>query len=141
MSEQPQKDMTPPAPLPASHRDLVERPTFLSLATVMDDGTPQVTPVWFEYQEPYIFINSAKGRVKDANMRANPSVGGCIIDPENPYRYLGFRGIIVEVTEEGAEAHIHKLSNRYTGHDYRNLKADEQRVIYKIHPNAFVEMG
>ena len=107
---------------------------FAFLATTMDDGTPQVTPVWFDAEDGYILVNSAKGRVKDHNMRARPHVALTIIDLERPYRYLQIRGTVVEITEEGANEHINHLSHKYRGQDY-TFTPGQVRVIYKISPD------
>jgi PPOX class probable F420-dependent enzyme len=94
--------------IPESHRDLLRDDirAFVYLATQMADGSPQVTPVWFNTTGEYILVNSAKGRVKDKNMRRHPMVALCIQDPANPYRYVQVRGKVVEITEEDADAHI-----------------------------------
>mgnify|MGYP001577375420 FL=1 len=78
--------------IPETYRDLFQKRAFAHLATLMPDGTPQVTPVWCDYDGTYIRINSARGRVKDRNMRRNPQVALGIMDPDNPYRYLAVRG-------------------------------------------------
>jgi PPOX class probable F420-dependent enzyme len=121
--------------IPAAFRDLLEKSTFAHLATVMPDGSPQVTPVWFDTQGAYIRVNSAKGRVKDRNMRQNSAVALSILDPDNPYRYLAIRGKVVDITEDGADAHIDALAHRYLGvarYPYR--APGEVRVIYRIEP-------
>src|SRR5512140_496841 len=101
----------------------------------MSDGTPQVTPVWFDFDGQHVRVNSAEGRVKDKNMRRNPNVAVAILDPENPYRYIQVRGKVVEVTKDGAEAHIDGLAKKYMGVDtYPMRRAGEVRVIYKILP-------
>ncbi len=126
-----------PVSIPESFRDLVafEKRAFAHLATVMPDGSPQVTPVWFDYDGTYILINSARGRVKDRNLRRNPHVALAISDPANPYRYLQIRGRVVEITEEGADAMIDRLSYKYTGQPvYPWRRPGEQRVTYKILP-------
>jgi PPOX class probable F420-dependent enzyme len=103
------------------------------LGTIMPDGSPQVTPIWFNTDGEYLLINSAKGRVKDKNMRARPQVALTIMALNDPYRYLQVRGRVVEITEEGAEAHIHQLSQKYFGRPF-SLGEGETRVIYKIKP-------
>jgi PPOX class probable F420-dependent enzyme len=123
--------------IPESHLDLLKNETkaFCSLATLMKDGSPQVTPVWFNTDGTHILINSAKGRVKDRNMRREPTVALMIIDPKDPYRYIQIRGRVVEITTIGARAHIDELSKKYTGRDkYTAGSADEIRVTYKILP-------
>lgn len=123
--------------IPESHQDLLtdEKHAYVYLATQMADGTPQVTPVWFNTAGNYILVNSARGRVKDKNMRKRPVVALCIQDPADPYRYLQLRGRVVEITEEGADAHIDALSGKYTGNfTYQNSQPGVKRVIYKILP-------
>ena len=121
--------------IPGTHIDLLkdERKAFLYLATLMRDGSPQVTPVWFNTDGEYILINSAKKRVKDRNMRARPRVALCIQDPSNPYRYLQIHGKVVEYTTEGADDHIDALTLKYRGiPKYPSRQPGEQRVKYKI---------
>ena len=123
--------------LPESHSDLLRDETraFAYLATRMPDDSPQVTPVWFNTEEGAILVNSAKGRVKDKNMRRHSEVALCIQDPANPYRYLQLRGQVVEISEKGANAHIDALAGKYTGNfTYQNHQPGVKRVIYKIIP-------
>jgi PPOX class probable F420-dependent enzyme len=123
------------SPIPENFSDLFQKKAFAQLATLMSDGSPQVTPVWFEFDGKHIVINSAKGRTKDKNMRRNPIVALSIQDPDNPYRHLSLKGKVVEITEKGADAHIDKLSKKYTGKDvYPNRRPGEVRVIYRILP-------
>jgi len=119
-----------------SYRDLLEQKAPpANLGTVMADGTPQVTPVWFDWDGTHIRVNSAKGRLKDLNMRARAAVAVSIVDPDNIYRYLSIRGRVVEVTEQGADAHIDALAKKYLGKDkYPLRRAGEVRVTYKIRP-------
>ena len=121
--------------IPASHIDLVsdETKSFAFLATSMADGTPQVTPVWFNYRDGFLYINSAEGRTKDRNMQERPTVAVAIPDPTNAYRYVQIRGRVVAVTEEGAVEHIHWLSQKYKGVAY-NLPKGQVRLIYRIEP-------
>lgn len=118
------------------NRDLLadEKRAFAFLATVMNDGTPQVTPVWFNSDGTSIFINSAAGRVKDHNMRARPHVALAIIEPENLYRFIHIRGRVDEITEEGADEHFNELYLKYTGKPQSQASPDEVRVKYKITP-------
>jgi len=126
-------------PIPETHRDLVERPIVAVLATINPDGTPQASPVWFDYVDGYIRVNSARGRQKDRNMRARPHVSLVIVDPDNPYRYLEVRGRVVRVTEEGAREHIDALARRYTGAPrFTPSNPDEVRVTYVIEPTRVV---
>jgi len=128
--------------IPDKFRDLLDKPAFANLATIMADGSPHVTPVWFDYDGRNILINSAKGRVKDRNMRNNRNVALSIMDPANPYRYLQIRGNVTEITETGADAHIDKLAKKYLNLDkYPHRAPGEVRVIYKITPERCQTMG
>jgi PPOX class probable F420-dependent enzyme len=131
----------PIAFVPNSHRDLVQRPIVAALATTLEDGTPQVTPVWFNYEDSYVYINSARGRLKDRAIRNNPYVALAVIDPNNPYRYLAIRGPVVDITEEGAREHIDRLANRYQGIDEYDLPAGQTRVMYKVAPHHISAYG
>ena len=129
-------------PIPESHRDLLDKKAFGYVATIMKDGSPQVTPIWFDCVDGYIRINSAKGRVKDKNMRRDPNVAFSIADPDNPYRHLSIRGRVVEITEEGADDHIDQLAKTYMGVDrYPLRKEGEIRVTYRIEPISCSTMG
>ncbi|MBP7961600.1 MAG: PPOX class F420-dependent oxidoreductase [Caldilineaceae bacterium] len=119
--------------IPESHRDILDSKSFAHVATVDADGTPQVTPVWVEFDGEYISINSAKGRKKDRNMVGRPQVAVSIQDPADPYRYLGIQGRVVEFTTEGAVEQIHRLSRKYTGKNFGDL-GNATRVTYKIEP-------
>ena len=120
--------------IPKKYQDLFtdETQAFLFLATTMEDGSPQVTPVWFNADGEYLLINSAKGRTKDRNMRARPRVAVAIMDPQNAYRYIQLRGEVIEITEKGAREHINALSKKYTGNDVYPGPPEETRVTYKI---------
>ena len=128
--------------IPQNFQDLFTKKAFAQLATLMPDGSPQVTPVWCDYDGNYIRINTAKGRVKDKNMRQNRRVALALMDPDNPYRYIAVRGEVEELTEEGADAHIDLLAKKYLGADkYPYRQPGEVRVIYKIRPDKFSSMG
>src|SRR5215207_9081198 len=121
------------ASFPDKYRDLFDKKAFGSFTTLMPDGSPQTTPVWVDYREGYVWVNSAAGRQKDKNVRREPRVALAIIDPDNPYRYVEVRGRVREITEDGADAHIDAMAKKYLGQDkYPYRQAGEQRVIYKI---------
>ena len=127
---------------PEQFKDLFGKVAFANLATLMPDGSPQVTPVWVDYDGAYVRVNSAKGRVKDKNMRRDKRVALSIQDPDNPYRYLAVRGEVAEITENGADAHIDALAKKYLGKDrYPFRTPGEVRVIYKIRPERISTSG
>jgi len=123
---------------PKEFEDLFEDETkaYLFLATAMPDGSPQVTPVWFDTDGEHILINTNEGRVKDKNMKARPKVAMVIQDPSTPYRYLQIRGEVAEYIREGADEHINQLSFKYDNKPF-NHREGQKRIIYKIKPTHF----
>jgi PPOX class probable F420-dependent enzyme len=131
-----------PGLIPDSHADLFNKKAFGNLATLNADGTPQVTPIWVDREGEFLLFNSARGRLKDRNVRRNPHVAIAISDPDNPYRYLEIRGQVVEITEAGADAHIDKLAKKYLGVDtYPHRQPGEVRVMYRVKPERVSKMG
>ena len=124
------------ATIPASHADLLTTPAFANLATLNPDGSPQVTPVWVDFDGSHVIVNTARGRVKAKNLAREPRVALSIADPENPYRYLGIQGRVVEMTEKGGDAHIDKMAKKYLGKDsYPFRQPGEVRLVVKIAPD------
>jgi hypothetical protein len=124
------------AVIPQQYLDLVtNKKAFAHLATLMKDGSPQVTPVWLDLTDGMIRVNTARGRVKDRNLKVGAPVALSIADPDNPYRYVQVRGKVTKETEQGADAHIDSLAKKYMGVDsYPFRNAAEKRVIYYIEP-------
>lgn len=128
--------------IPPQYLDLFQKKAFGNLATLMPDGSPQVTPVWVDFDGTHVLVNSARGRQKDRNMQKNGLVAISILDPDNPYRYLEIRGKVEAITEEGADAHIDKMAKKYMGKDtYPYRRPEEKRVLYKILPTRTTQMG
>ena len=120
-------------PFPENYLHLFQKKAFGAFSTLMLDGSPQTTPVWVDFQDGEIWINSAVGRQKDKNVRREPRVALAVMDPDNPYRYVEVRGRVREITQDGADAHIDKMAKKYLGKDkYPFGQPGEQRVIYKI---------
>lgn len=129
--------------IPAPFMDLLQqKKAFANLATVMSDGSPQVTPVWFDYADGHLRVNTAKGRVKARNMQQGSRVAVAILDPDNPYRYVQIRGRVSRMTEQGADAHIDSLAKKYLGKDkYPFAQPGEVRVMYEIEPLSVQAMA
>jgi PPOX class probable F420-dependent enzyme len=122
-----------PAAYPEKFKDLLEKKSFGHLGTIMPDGAPQVTPVWWDFDGTHILVNSARGRQKDRNVKRDPRVSFEVSDPDNPYRHVEIRGRVIEITEEGARAHIDKLAAKYLGLEkYPVRDPNEVRILYKI---------
>jgi PPOX class probable F420-dependent enzyme len=131
-----------PGVIPQKYLDLFDKKAFGHLATILPDGSPQVTPVWVDYDGKHVRFNSALGRVKDKNVRRDPHVAISIQDPDNPYRYLEIRGRVVNITQDGADDHINKLSQKYTGEPvYGFRQPGEVRVLYTVEPDKVTSMG
>lgn len=130
------------ATVPDKYGDLLKKPAFAHLATLMKDGSPQVTPVWCDYDGTHVRVNSAKERLKDKNMRRDKRVALSIQDPDNPYRYIAIRGTVEQITQDGADAHIDALAKKYLGKERYPFRAPgEVRVIYRIRPDRVASYG
>jgi PPOX class probable F420-dependent enzyme len=138
-----QKEMIMTAQIPEKFVDLLSRKTraLAYLATVLSDGTPQVTPVWFDWDGNHIIINTARGRVKDKILKKHPRVALAVGDPTNIYRYIQIKGLVVDETEEGAHETISDLAEKYHGKREYPLRPGEVRVTYKIVPERVQTMG
>lgn len=123
------------AEIPAEAMRLLEGKNFAHVATLMEDGSPQVSPVWIDHEDGLVLFNTAEGRVKPRNLQRDPRVAISITNPENPYENLLIRGRAVEITEEGADEHIDALAKRYLGVDeYPARQPGEVRVIVRVKP-------
>jgi PPOX class probable F420-dependent enzyme len=124
------------ARIPDNYLDLLnQKKAFANLATMMADGSPQVTPVWFDYTDGKIRVNTAKGRVKSRTLKPGAPVALAIMDPDNAYRYVQIRGRVARAVEAGADAHIDSLAKKYLGKDtYPFRQPGEVRVTYEIEP-------
>lgn len=128
--------------IPATFHDLFSRRSFGNLATLMPDGSPQVTPVWCDYDGTFVLLNTARGRQKDKNIRRDSRIALSIPDPDNPYRYLEVRGRVVEITEKGADAHINKLAKKYLDKDiYPYRQPGEVRLLLRVQPDRVRACG
>lgn len=128
------------ATLTQKDREIFEGKNFAHLVTLMPDGSPHASPVWVDIQQDTILINAAEGRVKTNNIRRDPRVAISILDSNDPYRGVVLvRGVVQEITHDGADEHIDKLAKKYIGKDKYPWRSEaEQRVIFKIVPEHIV---
>lgn len=126
------------AQLTESARWKFEGPNLAFLATVMDDGSPQVTPVWIALENGYITFNTADGRLKVKNMRRDPRVAIAVVDRDDPYDRVDLRGRVVEMIEgEEAERQIDDMAKKYLGKDaYPWRRPGEVRIKVLVEPVA-----
>jgi PPOX class probable F420-dependent enzyme len=130
-----------PATLSEGVKKLFLDPNFAHLATIMADGSPQVTPVWVDLEDSHILVNTAEGRAKPRNVRRDPRVAISITKQDNPYASAYIRGRVVEMRHEGADELIDKLAKKYIGQDrYPWRQPGEQRLILVIEPEHVSSM-
>jgi len=129
--------------IPKDYEDLLsrEKRAFADLALVLRDGTPQATPVWFDWKDGAIVINTARGRVKDKVLHRKPVVALMIADPSNPYRYIQIKGRVVSEKEENAFEDICDLQQKYRGDRNYPKRPGEVRVTYAIRPEKVQVRG
>jgi PPOX class probable F420-dependent enzyme len=129
--------------VPEEYKDLLEDETkaFAFLATIMMDGSPQVTPVWFDVEGDLLRFNTARGRVKDRNLTERPWAAIAIPDPDDPYRYIQLRGRVEKAVEEGGRAHIDRLAKKYQGLEAFPGPKDQVRVMYYFRPKSVTTKG
>ena len=131
-----------PEPISAGFQKLLSEPSFCELATLMPDGSPQITQVWVASDGEHILINTFEGAQKEKNVRRDPRVAVNVVDPANAWRIAMVRGRVVEVTTEGAVGLIDQLANKYLGVDtYPYHRPDQVRTILKISPEKINEIG
>jgi PPOX class probable F420-dependent enzyme len=119
--------------LSAKARQLIERPVLASLATLNPDGSPQITPLWIDLDGDDVVVNTAQGRIKARNLAQDARVAVSVIDPNDPYNVVAFRGTVTEITTEGADAHIDSLAKKYLGVDsYPMRREGEVRIKVTI---------
>lgn len=124
------------------HQQLLRGKNFANIATLGDDGSPQVTPVWIDFDGTHILFNTEKKRAKTRNLERDPRVALAISDAQNPYSYVEIQGRVVAMTEEGASEHIDKMAMKYMGKEkYPFHRPGDVRVIVKIEPLKAMGMG
>ena len=121
---------------------LIEDKNLAFVATLMKDGSPQITPVWVDLVDGMILVNTAQGRVKQRNVSRDPRVAISIVDRNNPYDMVTVQGKVVEQTIDGADSHIDKMAKKYLGVDkYPFAVFGEKRILLKIEPGKIHHMA
>ena len=122
-------------------RALFEGKNFGHLATIMPDGSPQVSVVWVDVEGDNILVNTAEGRIKPRNVRRDPRVAISIYNQDEPYKSATIQGEVVEVRSEGALENVHKLAKKYLDLDeYPYLQPGDQRLLFVIKPDKVFGM-
>ena len=131
-----------PQAISSGFRKLLGEPAFCQFATLMPDGSPQITQVWVETDGEHVLINTFEGSQKEKNVRRDPRVAVNVVDPANAWRLATVRGQVVDVTTEGAIEQIDRLANKYLGHDtYQYHRPGRIRTTIKILPEKINEVG
>jgi len=106
------------------------------IATVMKDGSPQVSPVWANYEDEHIMVNTAEGRIKHKNVLRDPRVAVSVVSKDNPLDMTTIRGTVTELIPDHDYSHADKLTQQYMNKEHYPFKRDdEKRVVLKIKPN------
>ncbi len=134
--------------IPESHHDLVECPPVAALTTLMQDGSPQTSVVWCDFDGTFVRVNTMRGFLKERNMRRDGRVTLLCYDPRRPLRSLEVRGTVEDTTEEGARQHLDALTSKYAGRPMRyfgdaipeRFALTETPVLYRIRPTHVVAL-
>jgi PPOX class probable F420-dependent enzyme len=123
-------------------RALISRPVLASLATLNPDGSPQITPLWVDLDGDAVVFNTAQGRKKARNLERDSRVAVTVIDPDDQYNVVAFRGTVADVTTDGADAHIDALAKKYLGVDtYPMRRDDEVRIRVTVRTDHIAMQG
>ncbi len=123
-------------------REFLDRKVFAHVATLMPDGSPQVSPVWVDHDDSHVIFNTAEGRHKTENLEKDGRIALSIVDPENPYRHMLIRGRVAELSREGADEHIDAMAKKYLDQDsYPFRQPGEVRVRVLIEPESVTING
>ena len=136
------------SPIPESHRDLVDCPPVAALTTIMPDGAPQTSVVWCDFDGLFVRVNTMQGFRKERNMRRDARVTLLCYDPREPLRYLEVRGVVEDMTQDGAREHLDALASRYAGRAVRyfgecipaHFAETEVPVLCRIRPTHVVAL-
>tara|TARA_B100001123_G_scaffold322743_1_gene362138 strand:- start:1646 stop:2059 length:414 start_codon:yes stop_codon:yes gene_type:complete len=127
--------------LPPLAKELLEGNNFATISTLMPDGSPQSSLIWIDTDGELLIFNTAEGRLKPRNMRRDPRVAITISKADNPYQIAMIQGHVVEITEEGADAHVNEMTKKYLGLDEYPYRAPgEKRLIVRIRPDKVAEV-
>jgi len=136
------------ATIPETHKDLIKQPIVSTLATLTPNGKPHTTAIWRYYDGSHILFITSRGLQKEKNIQANPYVSIMILDPQNPYRYLEIRGVVDQITEDGAMKQLDRMTQYYTGKPtyYGHIvpaenKGTRTHIICKVRPVKVVTRG
>jgi PPOX class probable F420-dependent enzyme len=121
---------------------LLNEAAYCQVATLMPDGSPQISQTWVDTDGTHILINTFEGSQKVRNLRRDPRVAVNVVDPANPYRIANLRGRVTEITADGADAQVDRLAFKYLGQEkYPLRRPDQVRLIVRIVPERINSIG
>ena len=116
--------------------DLLKGKNLVFIATLMKDGSPQLSPVWADYEDGFVMVNTAEGRIKHKNVLNDTRVAVSVVANENPLDMITIRGKVVEILPDYDYVHINKLTKKYMGiENYPFRREGEKRIVFKIKPD------
>lgn len=128
--------------LPDDLLDLLRGSAVCYLATIMPDGSPQLTQTWCDTDGSHLLINTVSTHQKARNVSRDPRVAATIFDPARPSGYFAVRGRVITATTDGAAEHIEELAQRYLGGPYPWWGGrDQQRLLLTIEPDRVLSQG
>ena len=114
---------------------LFQQKNLIFISTINSDGSPQLTPVWGDYDGEHVLVNTAEGRLKHKNVLRDPRVAISVVDHGNPLNMTTIKGKVIEIIPDYDYVHANKLTKQYMGIDEYPFKRDgEKRIIFKIKP-------
>lgn len=120
---------------------LHEEPNVAVVAVLREDGTPHQSVVWVDWDGEHVLLNLTTARAKLAHMQGDPRVSVLVLDRDNPFRWIGIEGKVIQTTEEGAYEHIVRQAGVYLGRESYDLKPGEQRILVRIAPERVEPIG
>ena len=116
-------------------KNLFKDKNLVFIATIMKDGSPQLSPVWADFEDGYIMVNTAEGRIKHKNVLRDSRVAVSVVSQTNPLDMTTVRGNVIEIIPDYEYVHINKLTKKYMGIDnYPFRQQGEKRIVLKIKP-------
>ncbi len=120
---------------------LFQQKNLIFISTINLDGSPQLTPVWGDYDNGHVLVNTAEGRLKHKNVLRDPRVAISVVDNDNPLNMTTIRGKVIEIIPDYDYLHINKLTKQYMGiTEYPFKRKNEKRIIFKIEPEKIFVM-
>jgi len=127
-------------PLQPEVKSLLSRPNFAHLATLMPDGSPNVTPVWFGLDGDHLLVSTSDGSLKARNLRRDPRVGLSVIDFHDPYEEVQIRGRVIEIRPDTNFQAIDANSHKYIGAAFPMRNASQIVMVIEVEKARYTKL-